>query len=187
MMGLDERLFYLLLGVAIGFIIGYITRMIQKIEKEVSIIKKNREEGGFMRKPILADAAILLTVLLTVFAAFQSNQASREVVENSERDQHVVSCIVTSSTKLLNAVNERTSNSAAQGAANIALQEAQSAFIANALQEPPLEPDRVEEALTIYFAAISDFVEIQSDTLDTQSDNPYPTDDELQACIDNEN
>ena len=184
-MTFDERVSYLVVGLAIGFAIGYITRAVQKIEKKVDHMDKmiNRNEHGFMRYPLLADFAMFLVVIVTVWAAFQS-QKSSNAVEQAQKDQEAVTaCTQQYLTKTITALNERTEYTTEQSAYNVELQKAQAAFLRLALVEPPLPDEQIENGLRSYFTTLTEFVDASARTRVKQQKFPYPTEDEFSNCV----
>lgn len=169
------------------------------------------DEGGFMRIPTwqeVKDAfnwrtirerltwggvALFLVVVLTAYSAFQSQMNNNDLRDQTQvnaqqdrNDRAVVSCTVRYLGETLSAVNARTTYSGSQAEANIILQQAQAAFVEQALQEPALEATRVAQALRTYLAALEDFVELQKKSLGKQKTNPYPTEESFQDCLINE-
>ena len=103
---LDERVGYLLLGVLIGFVLGYFTHHIRNIEKSVKnvedvICKTNRNEGGFMRIPRWNEltgrlpfrfpswqrVALFLVVVMTLWASIQSQIVSNDQQRVSDQQK----------------------------------------------------------------------------------------------------
>ena len=79
-MDLLERAIFLLIGNFIGFVLGYVVRSLQEIKEELNevdeIVKRNRNDEGFVRHPFVLDAALIIVVLITVWAAFASQAAT---------------------------------------------------------------------------------------------------------------
>lgn len=87
-MEFSERLVYLLVGGLFGFILGYIVRYLQVIKEELDEVDQKvtdiRDEGGFMRKPLIADIVVLFLVVISAGAAIQTariNETLRDTVE----------------------------------------------------------------------------------------------------------
>lgn len=185
-MTFDERFSYLVVGLAIGFVFGYMTRSLKKIERkvdDVDRIVKHRDERGFMRFPWLADIAMLLVFAITVFAAFQSQKVSNEVQEAQRQQKQVIACTESYLTKTITALNERTEYTAAASAYNVELQKAQAAFLRLALIEPPLPEDEIEDGLRDYFTSLTEFVDASARTRAKQLNFPYPTENEFANCV----
>lgn len=193
-MGLDERLFYLIVGCIIGFIIGWFSRSIHNIEEKVievdQIVKKERDENGFMRKPIVSDIAIILVVVMTAFAAFSSQRSSNEVRDNQFAQAKTAAdlALTTSCTqaylgKTIKALNERTTYSTEQAQKNVELQRSQVTLLSIFLKEPEASQAQAEAALKTYFDSLSQFVIVAGKTAEKAQLFPYPTDEEFKTCI----
>lgn len=187
-MGLDDRLGWLLLGCIIGFALGYIVRYLQEIKEELDevdrVVKKNHNEDGFVRNPIVMDIALLFVVVLTVYAAFSSQQASNDVQASQDRIARITFCNQQYLSKTIQALNERTTYTQDQARANVDLQRAQGRFIGILLKNPPVADREVKDALTNYFTALTTFVTVNSKADAKVDTYPYPTNDELQNCLD---
>lgn len=90
-MEFTDRLGWWLFGCVVGYILGRFARSLREIKEEVhevdGIVRKIDSENGFVRYPYVADAMLLLVVIVTVWAAFVSQQASNDVRENYEADK----------------------------------------------------------------------------------------------------
>jgi hypothetical protein len=79
-MDLLERTVLILVGGGVGFILGYITAQLRKIEEEVTevldIEHHKKDEQGVLRRPTMAQMGLFLVILLTVYAAFQAGQTN---------------------------------------------------------------------------------------------------------------
>lgn len=210
-MTFDERAMYLLLGVAVGFILGYATRILLERTKEdhsmselnVDPSSSGDESGvvGETREGIIFDRlknwALLLVVLLTAFAAFRSQAASNDADEaiasantaidkankNQEQLEKVVGCLIVNQTALLNAVNTRTGYTQAQAKANKELQEAQSAFFDVLLHIPPYSERIENEAARTYQSSLDDFLVAASASESNAKITEYPEAQDLRNCI----
>jgi hypothetical protein len=81
-MDLLDRLVFLLIGGGVGYILGFMTRPLFTIEKEVRTInasKRNRDQDGFMRHPLVADALAVAVVILVAFSSIQAQHALNKV------------------------------------------------------------------------------------------------------------
>lgn len=96
-MDLADRLLWMAVGGALGFVLGYIVRSLKDIRKRVEHMEdvvtndepaqgKHRGEDGFMQNRIVADVMVLLVVLLSVFASFQTAKVNSEL-------EHTLDCI----------------------------------------------------------------------------------------------
>lgn len=84
MMELSERFGWLVFGMAIGFVLGFIVAQLRSIEKKVETVdehfKQSKEdERGFMRIPLVADVLYFLVLVIVVWSAIASQKTSNEV------------------------------------------------------------------------------------------------------------
>lgn len=90
-MDLLERTILIGIGVAIGFVLGYITSQLRKIEEEVTevldIEHHKKDEQGSLRRPTLAQFGLFLVICLTVYAAFQAGATNANL-------DNTVTCVV---------------------------------------------------------------------------------------------
>lgn len=187
-MELSDRLFWLLVGIAIGGVLGYIVRSLQEIKKELhdvdEIVTKNaKNESGVMRFPIISDIILFLVLLLCVYASVSAGNTNNKLANAQERIDDVTSCTQEYLSKTILALNERTEYSTEQARSNVALQRSQSEFLAILLLKPPASDERVSQALADYFDNLNEFVNIAGKTADKAQRNPYPTTEELQSCL----
>lgn len=191
-MGLDDRVWYLLLGCLIGFVLGYITRALRDIKEELEevehvITERRKDERGFMRYPIAADVAMILVLMLTVYAAFASQQASNDVKDAQDRIARITSCNRVYLTRALDALNERSTYSTEQAKNNVALQREQLKLLEVLLTQPPPTPEQGREALVNYYdAGVKSYISVNGKALAKFRANPYPTEAELEACLSGE-
>lgn len=98
-MDLNDRLLHLLIGMVIGAVVGYLTRVLQEIQKDVkntqfdvhdikeevdeidSIVKsrRGRDERGFMRIPIVADLILIAVISMTAWAAISTGSTNNKL------------------------------------------------------------------------------------------------------------
>lgn len=185
-----ERAIFLAIGGGIGFILGYIVARLREIKEEVDEVldiekhnARTRDERGFMRFPVVADVMLLAVIILTVWAAFASQRASNTVEEQQDDISRITTCNQAFLGDLLIAVNERTTFTADQARANIDLQRSQSQFLAIILADPPKTDAAQDQALRDYFANLNDFIEVNSNAARKAEENPYPTIEEFNACL----
>lgn len=197
-MDLNDRLVYLLIGVGIGFILGYITKALRNIEEELhevdENVKKVKDEGGFIRFPIFANLALVTVLVVAVWASFAAEKNNDALVETQEelaRQQVLIQRITTCNQMYLeqtvSALNERTTYSSDQARSNVKLVEAQARFLRILLTEPtPPEPVR-RDALRLYFdPTVLTFIEFNERALAKFKANPYPTADDVNTCLNSE-
>lgn len=212
-MAFDDRLQYLLLGMGIGFVLGYLVRLIQSIRNDVGGLKadvkdvkeeldevddivkrelgpRDRNESGFIKPGWVANIAVLLVVGLTAWAAFVSQKASNDVQDAQAQLQqtqvflaHQTVCNKTVLRSALVALNERTTYSEAQVNANVALQTSFSDLLGTLLHKPPFSVKRQNAATSHYFQDLTNFVSIADKTKKKQRENPFPKSVELDECL----
>lgn len=213
MMGLDERFSYLILGLLIGFVFGYFTRRLQKIEEKVNHVDKliTKDEQGSIRlpqfmwlrskipEPIKArlrrvqykNVMLFVVVMLVAFSSFQSQRASNKsdrttyaVAAASVQTQKFTYCNQIFLGNVIVALNERTTYSKDATAANIALQKAFATFITVITFQPPKSQKEQTDAFNLYFTKLKNFVEL-SDKASKKADAfSYPTVIEFTSCLD---
>ena len=195
-MAFDDRLLFLLLGVGIGFVIGYLTRLAREmkdIKEELdevdTIVKENlgndheSNEDGFMRNPWVANVAILLVVGLTAWASFVSQKASNDVRNSQEQSEKVVACLQTTLGDVLIALDERSTYTRGLAEANTKLQKAQSKFFEILRHEPPYSLDRREQAVEDYVDALNKFLMLSAKNKKKISENEFPTIQVFSDCL----
>ena len=192
-MSLEDRIQWLLLGCLIGLVLGYVARdirdkisMKRSAEEERAIRmgeRHKRNESGMMRGTYLANIMLLLVVLLTAVAAFQSQKASNNVERANREITAIGDCTRVYLDRTITALNERTTYSRAQADANVELQRLQSRFLSVLLVQPPAPIEEFNGALQNYFDALNEFVRLAGKTSQKAAENPYPTEDELDRCI----
>lgn len=82
-MSLDERFVLLAAAFAIGCIVGYVTRMLTEIKKELEELPHQKDESGYGRVQAVNHFLLGCIVVLTAFAAFKSQNAVNQIRENS--------------------------------------------------------------------------------------------------------
>lgn len=204
-MAFDDRLQYLLLGMAIGFVLGYLVRLVNELQREVREVKEELDEvddivkrglgpgdvrnsrgtnqGGFMRYPVVANIAVLLVVGLTAYAAFVSQKASNDSQASQDRIETVTFCNLKVTTEALNALNERTTYTKAQADSNISLQTDFASFLNLLLHRPPFPQKKQFDASREFQGSLNNFVEVAKKAKKKAVDNPFPTADDLRQCI----
>lgn len=200
MMALSERLAWLVLGMAVGFILGYIVARLREIMEGVDEIDTNvksitprvRNEGGFMRIPVVADVLYILALTIVVWGAFASQKASNEVEATQEklaatqqRIEKITACTQDNLGQTISALNERTTYTGEQATSNVDLQRAQYAFLAILLEDPPPSDARINASLREYLDALGSFVQVNTKAAVKVKNNPYPTTADYESCLDN--
>ena len=206
-MDMSDRIAWLIVGCAIGFVMGYIVRSLREIKEELDEVdecvkhcreehehevrKRGRNSRGAAMPGYLGNIAVLIAVLITVFAAFASQKASNDVEGaqdqlelTQETIKQVSLCTQETLSNTVSALNERTTYTVAQAEANVDLQKAQSRFIAVLVTRPTPSDDTKAMALNGYFDSLTSFVALSSQTVNKIENNPYPTTEDLQNCLD---
>jgi uncharacterized protein YoxC len=197
-MGLDERIAYLLLGCAIGFVLGYIVRFLHEIKEELDEVKdevgevdmivkskrnQHRQEDGFVKLRVIADLALFVVVAITVWAAFASQAATNKAQNALDETERVAICNQEALTKTIKALNERTEAVRAQSDANVALQRDQADFFTLILARPLKPENERRAAAQEYLDSLTNFVEKSGTARQKSIANPYPTNSELARCV----
>lgn len=201
---LDERVTYLLIGIAIGFMLGYFTAYLKKIRKSVEhveqIVMKDHKEEGSVRLPSYhlppsllefkrkhfrwRSVALFLVVAMTVWAAIASQVASNESKRNAESISKVTFCNQQIISKLVVALNERVESGRAQTNANVNLQKGFLDFLRVLQFDPPKPEAERREAFDGYVKKLDNFVEKADESKAKGDQFPYPTFNELSECLD---
>jgi hypothetical protein len=198
-MGLDDRLWYLLVGMAIGFVLGYLTRALNRLDEKVDrlqeeldevdeIIKedhdrRSRDEGGFITPGWASSVALFIVIAVTVGAAFLSQKASNDAQNAQDTLKRVTACNSALLSKTIVALNERTTYTGAQANTNVDLQLAQSKFFDLLLHRPPFSEQKRFLAAQRYQESQHQFLDLAKKTANKVQENPYPTKAELQRCL----
>lgn len=187
-MGLDDRLWFLLVGAAIGFVLGYITRALREIKEELhdveEIVKRDRGERGSALYSFVSNLSLVIALALTVYAAIVSQQASNDVRDTQDRMTQVVRCNQAYLAEALSALNERSTYSTQQARANVKLQKAQAHLLKILLTEPPPSELRGRRVLRSYFEqGVLNYIDVNSKAIKKYEMNPYPTEEDLWSCM----
>lgn len=199
-MGLDDRLLYLLLGMAIGFVLGRFTRSLRDIKEELDevdeLVKEHndpnhhRNEGGFVKPTGVGGIALLIVIVVTVGGAFFAQKAANDAqsaIQEQDRAQdrliRVTRCNAAYLSKTIAALNERTTYTGQQAHANVDLQKDQFTFFNLLLHRPPYPADKQFSAAQDYKGSLQQFLEVAGKAQDKAKQNPYPTNKELNRCL----
>lgn len=192
-MSFDERLVTFLLGCLVGLILGYLGRMLQDIKEKVddvdNIVRKGRDEGGFVRNPIALDIVLLLLVALTVyssvasqFASNKSNKTSDRVITIQQELRQNQNCDTQVLFDSLQALGNRTTYSGSQIDANVAAWQAQLELLTKS-RDPSLSRQDQLALYNEYIKQVQNFVDISKKTKNSQDQNPVPTPEDLTVCL----
>ena len=191
-MALSERFGWLILGMAVGFVLGLIVARLRDIKEEVDEIDnivrggRVRDESGFMRIPIVADVLYLTALVIVVWGAFSAQQASNKVEETQKELARVSHCTQDILADTVEALNERTEYTGEQASSNVELQGAQYTFLAILLDNPPPTDQKINESLRAYVDALGQFVEVNTKAQIKVKNNPYPTSQDYESCLEDD-
>jgi cell division protein FtsB len=202
-MSLDDRLYWLIIGCLIGFVLGYLTKMLRDAEKKLDDIKeevdeieeivkfehpdwhsRKRDERGIMSTRVGSNIALVIVVTITAFAAFQANKAVNQVHETQNRQAAITSCTETYLKDTIRTLNLRTVFTLSASRGNVRLQTAQANWLTILAHKPPPTPAENQKAFHTYFRALRTYVRLGTNSQRTANTNPYPTDKDLVDCID---
>lgn len=184
----------MLVGAAIGFVLGYIVRDLRTIKATVEEVdeivkqdaKRYRDESGFMRHPVLADVAMIAVLVLVVWSAFASQKSSNEVQETQDKQitqqktlERIVECNQQFLTKTIEALNARTTYTRGLGQSNVALQKAQAKFLESVMEGGDLQRGSLET----YFESLTEFVNAQDNSEKVAESYPYPKATQFNICL----
>lgn len=216
-MDLNDRALYLILGMVLGAVLGYVARMLQEIQKDVvgvsnevhdikeevdeidSIVKTRRvrDEGGFMRIPVVADILLISVLAMTVWAAWSTGSTNNkleaaisDISANQKKDdaqelriQKVTSCTLEFTSRTIEALNERTTFTGSVASANSEVLQAQQDFLEIILQIPPPSDKDALAALRTYTNAVAQYNVLADKSEGKRNEFAYPTNKELATCL----
>lgn len=189
-MDLLERLIWLGLGMALGFILGLIVANLRELKEEVDEIdtivkeaRRARDERGFMRYPVIADIALIVVLAIVVLGAFSAQRASNQTDANQQEIAKVTACNQEFLAGTIEALNQRTTYTQQQAQLNVELQRSQAEFLGILLEDPPPTDDRVKASLRTYYMSLSQFVDINIKSQLKAAHNPYPTTVDFERCL----
>lgn len=178
-MDLLERTILIAIGVAIGFVLGYITSQLRKIEEEVTevldIEHHKKDEQGSMRRPRLSHIGLFVVVIVTVWAAFQAGATNANL-------DHTVTCVVDYNEDQGKALNGRDAANKDSTQSEIDLWNSYEKLYKIATEDPS-KTKQVQEQLN------NDIIKHRDELLDiqkTRESNPYPDPDFVTTCKENE-
>ena len=164
-MGFDERIGWLLVGMAVGFVAGYIVRALREIRDKLDETKEELDEVDEIVKRRLSDEGasrhdvmMVVALVLVLFSVFASVRAANKTTETQNKLVVVSTCSQEFLSRTVKALNERTTYSTAQATKNVELQKAQANFFSFLLDKPPHpENERVDSANN-YVETLNEFV-----------------------------
>lgn len=192
-MGLDERLFWLCLGMVIGLVVGEIIRSLRELRTKVDDLKEelddvdetvhrkfSEDEPGFID---VGKALLFSVVILTVLAAFFSQKASNRSNDALAEQKKITSCTQELLADALNALNQRSTYTVGQTQANVDLQKDTKKFLALLLHVPPYGPDRQYASAQEYFESVTSFIDLANKSIESLETNDYPEAEDLTRCV----
>jgi len=187
-MEMDDRIGYILLGALIGFVLGYIVRSLREIKTGVDKVEnavkhQTADERGAMSYRTVQSLALVSVVALTAWAAFSSQSAVNSVKDTQSNINRVTMCSQQFLSRTIGALNERTEYTQSQILANVALQNAQSAFLSDQLVSPPPTEAQSRASLQRYFVAVNQFIKVNGEARKDLAQTPYPTNQALLSCV----
>lgn len=195
-MGLNDRLGYLLLGMAIGFVLGRLTRLdrnVREIKKELDevdqILKNDRSQND--RGAIsMGNVVLALILMLSLYASVASQVASNKTNDTADSAAvtahtlaRLVVCNQETLGKTLEALNERTAFATDTARKNIALQESQHHFMSILLHQPPPSAHKSLVAAERFNADSQSYIVISKKSLQKILTNPIPSVEQFTSCI----
>lgn len=200
-MELHDTIWHILLGVAIGYVIGRFHSYLRDIKEgvdEVDDIVKNkiRDEQGLIQHRVALNIALAVVVLLSLWASV-SSQIQSDNLKSTNKDlaiaqadlksaqtaiSRIGACNKVTLTQLVQALNERVGYAQGRADADVRLTKSEAKFWTLVLTEPPPTPEEGRAALEKYLGLINEFVEASDQAKDQGLRFPYPTEEDLQAC-----
>lgn len=185
-MGLEDRILWMAVGCFVGFVLGYIVRArrdIKEIKRMVEHVdevvtenpsKWERDEHGFMRFPVVSDVAILIVVVLTVWAAFSTAKVNGELNDT-------LSCITKYNTDQGDTLESRDSKIKAGTQSEIELWTKYGRLYQEAKTNPERIPALQETLNKAIMAHREDLIHLQ----EARESYPYPNPDIVENCKEN--
>lgn len=204
-MEFSDRVGWILLGMALGYVI----RLLQEMKKEVHEVDeiitrrekrklgRERDEGGFMANRYAADIAMILVFCMCLYATFSTgatnNKLERAVEDirsgqaedkkQQQRLSRITVCTQDYLSQTIEALNQRTEFTQAQADANVQLQKAQSEFLRIILIRPPVSDEEADAALELYVSKLQAFVAVAGKNRQAGVGIEYPTAEQLETCL----
>jgi hypothetical protein len=210
-MSMSERILFLALGCFLGFVLGYIVRALRGIEykldrverletmRELRELKERaiRNDDGIVTNRVLWNSALLIVVIMSVWASITSQIASNHVRDNSnavkkaadqvkvvqKQQSLVTSCNAEFLSKTLDALNERTTYTRQQADNNVDLVQKQAEFFGIFLRKVQPPQSEVLKLFRAYVDALNQFVDTSHKAKQKALEHPFPTVEQLENCL----
>lgn len=193
MMTFDERVTWFLLGVIVGWMIGKLKEIrrgeieirekLEEVDRHVKKQKRQRDESGIVRYPLAADVLLFVVIVMTAWAAFATARTNAELERQSQRSDEITACVQQYLYKTIEALNERTTYTQDTVDSNVDLQEGLAEFIDILLFQPPKTPQERYAALQKFDRKLAAYVATANKQRGKTLAYPYPTEEELSACL----
>lgn len=178
-MSFHSRLLWMFIGIIAGSGLGYIVRMLQESKERREIM----ENPKVSKHNLIQSVALFLVVAITVTAAIFSQRSSNKITDTQEKFNREVACNQLFTDKVISALNARTTFTSEQASANVNLQTAQVNFLKQLTASPPIGEQEAGVALNTYISALNNFLTVQGKTTSTIDNNPYPTTEDFNKCL----
>lgn len=197
MMSFDERLAWFSLGVLVGLVISWLKdirlgekELKEELDEVVDLVKRTRgekDEYGFVRYPLVADVLLIFVIIMTVWASFATSRTNEKLEHQSQEIENITECNQQYLFKTIKALNERTRYSQEASNSNVALQKELAQFIDILLFRPPKTAEERYIALQKFDGKLGEFVSVSTKQRVKTETYSYPTEEELNSCLDDIN
>lgn len=188
-MGLNDRLFYLILGILIGLAWDKLDRLVKKVDEmkeeldEVDEIVKQRNEGGYMHSRVIRDVIVGILLVATSFAAISAGIAKEHSDDALDRSETQGYCSQQLLGKLLISVNERGEQTKPLSQSNISLQTSFKNLMDVLVHIPPYSEARREKEIQSFRDDQNTYILKAHKQLSDVKKNPLPTIEEYKKCL----
>jgi hypothetical protein len=133
-------------------------------------------------KKNLGNILLGVIVIITVFAAFQSQRVSNQIQNDQEVRLREASCTEDTLFKTVEALNNRTQFTTQQARSNVSLQRDQFRMLVIFLDDTFSQEDR-DKAFRNYVEKLRVFIDVTSKQADSSEAFPYPTRLDYADCL----
>ena len=187
-MSAHMKLFWLVIGMAIGGGVGYLVRERQERTTRGGHLSHSATKKD--RKINFQSVAMLVVVVLVVLAAFRSqrsankaNDAQKKIATSQDQVTDVASCSQTFLTITIAALNDRTTFSSQQAQAQVDIQVANEAYLQARQEVPPVSDAALSMVRMNYINVVQHYIMVQQQNATTIKNHPYPTVDDFMNCL----